>query len=196
MIADSKPSESPRLKPRWRIPPSLPILVAIVIGVLIRVAWLNAKPLWEDEAWTFVTAISDRPLVDIAGADPHPMSFYFVVRHLPAWFLSSDWAFRLPHAIASCVALVLIPFVFRRLLSPERGVGAPIRDPMADSGPSARTRLETLDDSSTDRLVAWCTLVFALLPLNVRYAQDARAYAFCQLAGVIVLLLYLKCRQK
>jgi len=195
MSADSTTTESPILKPSWRIPPSLPILVAIVLGVLIRVAWLNAKPLWEDEAWTFVTAISDRPLVDIAGADPHPMSFYFVIRQLPRWFLSSDWAFRLPHAIASCAALLLIPFVFRRLLSPDRGMGVPARDPRVDDRSFARTQPETLDNSSIDRLVAWCTLVFSLLPLNVRYAQDARAYAFCQLAGVIVLLLYLKCRQ-
>lgn len=179
---DASPSN-----PRWRIPHCpVPILAAIVLGVFIRVAWLDAKPLWEDEAWTFVTAIDGQPLIETCGADPHPLSFYFVCRHLPAWFLSSDWAFRLPHAIASCLALMLIPGVYRRLLNPSTATS----DLSAASGmaPDANTSIESL--------IRWCVLVFALLPLNVRYAQDARAYAFCQLAGVVVLFAYLASRRQ
>ncbi len=157
----------------------IPIYIALTLGVFLRVAWLNDKPLWEDEAWTFVTAISDRPLMDLVGADPHPLSFYWLTRKMPAWFLSSDWAFRLPHAIASCLALLLVPAVFRRLFPDDARANAP--------GESALSR---------ESLIRWCVLGFALLPLNVRYAQEARAYALCQLAGVLVLLAYLQCRTR
>ncbi|MCB9852080.1 MAG: hypothetical protein H6819_03215 [Phycisphaerales bacterium] len=179
---------TPSPNKRWRIPPCpIPILVAIFLGVVIRVAWLDYKPLWEDEAWTFVTAISERPLLETCAADPHPLSFYYVCRQLPAWFLSSDWAFRLPHALASCLALVLIPIVFRQWLS---------TDSTFARENSANSPQFSVDRGSSAALVRWCVLVFALLPLNVRYAQDARAYAFCQIAGVLVLLVYLRCRQR
>ena len=165
---------------QYRIPTCpIPIFIALTLGVFLRVAWLNDKPLWEDEAWTFVTAISDRPLLDLVGADPHPLSFYWLTRQMPAGFLSSDWAFRLPHAIASCLALLLIPAVFRRCLS--------------DNGPAPAPGATA---ESVESLIRWCVLGFALLPLNVRYAQEARSYALCQLAGVLVLLAYLQCRNR
>lgn len=173
---------------RWTIPKCpIPIFVALLLGVVLRVAWLNEKPLWEDEAWSFVTAVSHRPLLDICAADPHPLSFYWVTRHLPAWFLSSDWAFRLPQAFASCIALLLLPGVFRRWLRPSLAYG-PAPPDASTTGPFSSQSIESL--------IRWCVLVFALLPLNVRYAQDARAYAYCQLAGVLVLLAYFECRRR
>lgn len=177
--------ETPNCARRWSIPHCpIPIFIAILLGIVLRTAWLNDKPLWEDEAWTFVTAVGDKPLIDTCAADPHPLSFYWFTRQLPAWFFSSDWAFRLPQAVASCIALLLLPAVCRRLLLPTRTF---------DRGPPEASPIAT---PSLESLIRWCVLVFALLPLNVRYAQDARAYAFCQLTGVLVLLAYLECRQR
>ena len=144
----------------WRIPHCpVPIIVALLMGIVLRVGWLGDKPLWEDEAWTFVTAVADEPLRELVGADPHPYSFYWLCRQWPDALLASDFTFRLPLALAACLALALFPLVVKRLnVSPA--------------------------------LAGWGVLTFALLPLNVRYAQEARAYAFCQLAGILVLLAY------
>ncbi len=38
--------------------------------------------------------------------------------------------------------------------------------------------------------IRWCAVLFAALPLNVYYAQEARAYALVQLAGVACVALY------
>lgn len=112
-----------------------------------------------------MTAVSDKPLVDIVGADPHPYSYYWLERKLPNWFFTTDLAFRLPSAVFSCFSLILFSAVLRRA-------------------------------KFDSNLIRWFVLVFALLPLNVRYAQEARAYSLCQFLGMLVLLSYLACLEK
>ena len=44
-------------------------------------------------------------------------------------------------------------------------------------------------------LRAWCVLLFAVLPINIRYAHEGRVYALAQFLGVLVLVLYARARR-
>ncbi|HWL95053.1 MAG TPA: hypothetical protein VNT79_16150 [Phycisphaerae bacterium] len=131
------------------------VAAIILLGIILRFVGLGAKPLWEDEGWTFHAATAPEGLIAVAGLDPHPLSFYALYRALPAWFLETDWRFRLPSAIFSCGALLLFAALLRL------------------------ARVET-------RLALCSVALFAVLPLNLRYAHEARAYAAAQMLAVAV----------
>lgn len=134
----------------------LALALILFIGLALRLAGLDAKPLWEDEAWTFHTATAPEGALAISGMDPHPLSFYLLYRSLPEFFLVSDWAFRLPSAAFSFLALLL----FVRMM-----------------------RLASSDEFT----IVMATAFFAFLPINIRYAFEARAYALAELLAVAVL---------
>lgn len=137
----------------------IPVGWSMALGVGLRFLFLGRKPLWEDEGWTLYVSGSARSLTDLAGLDPHPLSFYAFARVMDGFLILSEWTLRFPSAFASSLALVLWAVCLIRLDVP--------------------------------RVVArWCVLLFAVLPLNLAYAQEGRAYALAQLAGVLCLTAY------
>ena len=142
-----------------------PIWASVALGAALRVVGLAHKPLWEDEGWTFHVVTAPQNLWTVTGLDPHPLSFYWLMRLLDGLVTTSDWAFRLPAVICSVLAIVLLA--------------------------------AALATFRVDRaLQRWCVLLFAVLPLNVIYGQEARAYALVQALGCAALLAYAWARRR
>lgn len=139
---------------------AIPLLLAILLGFVLRGLLLGEKPLWEDEGWTFNVAVDKGEIFDVTGLDLHPLTFYSVWRNLPAFCYHSDFGFRLPSLVFSCISVVLWAIAL------------------------------TLADVDK-RIRVWCVLAFALLPMNIRYAQEARAYALTQMLALAALTAYL-----
>ncbi len=160
-------TKAPNLLQASSNPPRCPIPVggAIVIGLTLRFVYLGSKPLWEDEGFTFMTLVSDSSLLSIAGADPHPFTFYIIARLMAGLMTISDWTFRLPSALLSVGALLL----WARTMK-VAGLAEHIR--------------------------RWCILLFAVIPINICYAQEGRAYALAQFGSVLALLAYVSALQR
>lgn len=149
-------------KPKWPdCPVSIP--VALLLGSVLRIAFLAARPLNVDEGWTMLVALSDLNLIEVTSfetsVDPHPLLFYAMYRQLAPWITSADWLFRIP----VCMFSVCSVFAFQRLMR------------VTDLEPEVKK---------------WSLLLFAVLPVNIHYAYDARAYSMAQLAAILVLLSY------
>lgn len=144
---------------------SITLVLLIFAALALRLSTVGSKPIWEDEAWTFVTAVAPEGLLAISGNDLHPLSFYAFYRMLPSWFFESDFRFRIPSALFSCASVLLAARFFKLAIS----------DRSLQMGSIA---------------------LFALLPLNVRYAYEARAYALAELMSLAVLTAYLSFRQR
>ncbi|MBK8270575.1 MAG: hypothetical protein IPK83_20655 [Planctomycetes bacterium] len=137
----------------------------VLAALALRLSTVGSKPIWEDEAWTFVTAVAPEGLLAISGNDLHPLSFYAFYRMLPSWFFESDFNFRIPSMLFSCVSVLLAARFFKLAIS----------DRSLQMGSIA---------------------LFALLPLNVRYSYEARAYALAEMMSLAVLTTYLSFRQR
>jgi mannosyltransferase len=116
-------------------------------GLLLRLAGLDAQPLWLDEA--FSLWVARLPLQDIPAwvtlIDHHPPLYYFMLHGWRASVGESEWAVRSLSALASVLTIPLLAAATRRLLGCEAALAA--------------------------------ALLAAVAPFQVRYAQEARMYS-------------------
>lgn len=134
------------------------------LACITRLAWLPARSLWFDEAYS--VAISRQPLADIwrlVALDVHPPLYYALLHATMQAFGDSLWAIRGLSALAG-VGGVLVAVCWVRVFASLPAV----------------------------RIVA---LLLAILPVAVRYSQEARMYALVSLwllAASLVLALWLR----
>ncbi len=139
-------------------------LVAVVVGLVLRVAIIGGKSPWEDECWTVWR--TDKPtlravLLDLRDS-PFPPLHYVIV-----WFIrqlsddNSIATIRLASVIMGTAAIPLTFVIWRRLLS------APA--------------------------ICWTTSLVALNSFHIWYSRDAKMYAGIWLFSMVSCGAYLWC---
>jgi uncharacterized membrane protein len=129
------------------------LVMIVVTGLALRIFELGSESIWYDELWAIRIARMD-PLGIIRASlgDNNPPLYYLLLHY---WMLlagDSEFAIRLPSAIASTLAVPLIYGIGRLLFSSSAGLMA--------------------------------ALLLSLSAYQVRYAQNARAYALLVFLGL------------
>lgn len=98
---------------------SLLLVLVLTLGIAMRWMDLGTGELWTDEAFTaLLTGHSLSEIGHITALDVHPPLYYFVVRLVRVLTGSAtEWTLRVPSALASTLALLLLASWFRRRLS-------------------------------------------------------------------------------
>jgi mannosyltransferase len=139
--------------------PWLLITMITILGLIVRVAWLGSKSLWTDEAHSLYFATQSVTNIFTNLCDPHPPAYYALL-HVFLTVGKSEFWLRLPSAIAGALTIPLL-YVLGR-----------------DAG--SYFSIPWLDRSTA--LLA--SLLLAVAPLLVWYAQEARMYALITALGV------------
>lgn len=141
---------------------------SIAIGALLRIVFIAAKPLQIDECWTFFVSTDDASLWTNTTFETAYDShpFLFYALYRSLADLITSSAWMFRLPVAAFSIATL--FAYRAFL---KATDLP------------------------DQIVRWSMLLFSVLPANVFYAYDARAYSLAQLVGISVLLSYLAYRQ-
>ena len=130
----------------------LVLLALVLVGMALRLAGLDAQPLWLDEAFSLWAA--RLPVEELPGwlarIDHHPPLYYFALRSWRAAVGESEWALRGLSALASVLTIPLLAAATRRLLGCEAALTAAV--------------------------------LVAVAPFQVRYAQEARMYSLVMVA--------------
>jgi mannosyltransferase len=116
----SRKTTLPLLYERWDL---LALLAIILLGAALRFYGLGFQSLWSDElaSWDF----SEHDTVGrvIQGETQPPL--YFLILHLWQWiFGDSEWALRLPSALAGWLCIPAIYLLGKRLYSGREGLMA------------------------------------------------------------------------
>jgi mannosyltransferase len=140
---------------RW-----MPVLVVFVLALAIRLWGLGDKPLWLDEAFTYVRAGMTTPdLVADSLRSHHTPTFFLVealMRRMGAGSADPQVWLRVPAAIAGAISVSLAFVIARRLGGMLAGIGA--------------------------------ALFLGLAPTELAYSQEARSYTM-EMALILVSLL-------
>jgi mannosyltransferase len=143
-------NKSESTSPAWN--PVVPGFIAVLLlGVVLRLAWLGEQPLWIDEAYSVWYASRDWGYLwqIVPQIDPHPMLYYSLLK---LWMVlgDSETILRLASALVSILTLPLIFLLGRWTGGETRG----------------------------DRVGLLGMLVFAVSSVQINFAQEARPYAF------------------
>jgi len=148
----------------------LGLLVIILIALALRLTLLGGQSLWYDEGVTWL--LSQKPpgeLLQWTAADIQPPLYYLLIWETDALFGSREWALRFPSVIFGVLTVPLIYILAHRLFpaaSSSRRLASP---PLLAAG------------------------LFAISPVMVYYAQEARMYTLlvfeATLAGYLLLKL-------
>jgi uncharacterized membrane protein len=127
----------------------------VVIGLVLRFGFLGMDSFWLDEV-NSVWLVLHHSAADLwtRNVDGHPPLFYVILRETLSLTGVSEFAARLPSAVASALNLSLI-FVLARRLHVRR------------------------------RFALAATVLLALAPIDIWYAQEARMYALVTTAGLL-----------
>ena len=142
---------------------------SLVIGALLRIVFIAVKPLQVDECWTFFVATDDASL----------------------W---TNTTFE--------TAYDSHPFLFYALYRSLAGLITSsewlFRLPVALFSIAALIAYRSFLQMTNlhEQIVRWSLLLFAVLPANIFYAYDARAYSLAQLVGIGVMFFYLAYRKQ
>lgn len=137
------------------------MVLALLLGATLRLAGLDARSLWFDEAYT--VWLSEQTLDVIwsipaqPGDDPHPRALKTVLHYWIDATGRSDLAVRLPTVLASILNLALLGLLARRLFGPTTAVIA--------------------------------VALLAVAPLDIWYAQEVRMYMWVTTAGLLFAVL-------
>jgi mannosyltransferase len=132
----------------------------LLVASALILPGLGEKDLWIDEADSVYFALHTWPALLLRLCDPHPPGYYALLKLAIGMFGASEFAVRLPSALASILtvaALVRLTIVLRAAQPRWVHVAFPLRLPAA---------------------------LLALAPLHVWYAQEARMYALVTLLGL------------
>lgn len=133
----------------------------LLLGAVLRFAWIDSKSLWFDEAFTVL--LSEKKPAEIwtfptrPGNDPHPRGFKTVLHYWIGMVGRSELAVRLPTVYASILNLALLGLLARRLFD-------------------RRTALVAVT-------------LLALAPLDLWYAQEVRMYMWVTTFGLLYAVL-------
>ncbi|NWJ98492.1 MAG: glycosyltransferase family 39 protein [Chloroflexi bacterium] len=126
-------------------------LALILVGSLLRLIGLGARPLWFDEVISAVYAQQDfANLVALNSGDNHPIGYYLALKGWITLFGNSETVIRLLSVATGVAALVLVWLIGRRLFPAEPYLA----------------------------LVALALTAFS--PFQIYFAQEARNYSFME----------------
>ena len=106
---------------RWAL---LALLAIMLLGAALRFYGLGVQSLWGDElaSWDFSERDALSQVIQGVRSDIHP-PLYFLILHFTQWiFGDSEWALRLPSAIAGWLCIPAIYLLGRRLYSEREGI--------------------------------------------------------------------------
>lgn len=114
-----------RLNGRYRpIPYQYALALIILIGGLLRLAFLGRQPLWRDEAFTAIVAQhAPADVLGIVSRDSAPPLFY-LLEHFTAAVSGSPWSLRLISALAGTALIPLVASLARRIHGEAAGLWA------------------------------------------------------------------------
>jgi len=141
---------------------------SLVIGAVLRIVFIAVKPLQIDECWTFFVATDDASLwtnTTFETAYDSHPFLFYVLYRSLAGLITSS---EWLFRLPVAMFSIAALFAYREFLQ--------------------MTKLP-------EQIVRWSLLLFAVLPANVFYAYDARAYSLAQLVGIGVMFFYLSYRQ-
>src|SRR5829696_1576191 len=113
----------PSLWERWAFPSLLAIML---LGAVLRLYGLDFQSLSDDElaSWDFSHRETLSQVIRGVRGDIHP-PLYFLILHFARWiFGESEWALRLPSAIAGWLCILAIYLLGKRLYSEREGIMA------------------------------------------------------------------------
>ncbi|HYE50402.1 MAG TPA: glycosyltransferase family 39 protein [Azospirillaceae bacterium] len=120
--------------------------VALLVGLLVRLAYIGREPLWLDEAYTVWFATI--PLADLWGRtpafEPHPPLYYTLLHFWTGLFGTGEAGVRSLSAVLNTAAIPFVYLAGRRIGGAWTGAAA--------------------------------ALVFSLMPFQLEWSQNARAY--------------------
>lgn len=88
------------------------VWAALVVGVVVRVAFLEAKPFWRDEAW--VALLLEDPLAAVAEGRPVPLAFLWATWPATLLPFPPEVALRW---LPLCAGIALLPLLARFAIS-------------------------------------------------------------------------------
>lgn len=148
----------------WRRPVRSFVLAVALLSLaalLLRLAGLGSKDLWQDEGTSVYYAQLPLQTLYWSLCDPHPPAYYGILR--AALVLgNSEWWVRLPSALGGTLAVLLTFVQARVLLRPLAGAPAP----------------------RVNRAALLAAALVAVAPLHVWYSQEARPYALLSAAAL------------
>src|SRR5215208_3301756 len=111
----------PSLWERWAFPSLLAIML---LGAVLRLYGLDFQSLSDDElaSWDFSHRETLSQVIRGVRGDIHP-PLYFLILHFARWiFGESEWALRLPSAIAGWLCIPAIYLLGKKLYSEREGI--------------------------------------------------------------------------
>lgn len=135
---------------------------ALLVAVVVRIAWLEDKPFWRDEAW--VALLVEQPLASVVDPQrprPAPLGFIAAVKLSGALPLPPEIAYRLPALLGGLALVPVLGWLARAL-------GAPPPIPL---------------------VVVWLA---AGAPALVYYSRELKPYGLGPLATALAALLALR----
>ena len=102
----------------------LVLLAIMLLGAVLRFYGLGFQSLWNDElaSWDISTRETISQLVGGVRSDDHP-PLYFLILRFSQWIIGdSEWALRLPSALAGWLAIPAIYLLGKRLYSEREGI--------------------------------------------------------------------------
>lgn len=156
VVAMLEGAEAQKTKPtrHW------PVIILITLLALgIRMVGLGSKGLWIDEADSLYFASQSFSDILYRLCDPHPPGYYVILSGFLSLGRSEFWV-RLPSAIADTLSIPLLYILTRELATV-------FAQPWLDR-----------------RTAVLASLLLAVAPLHVWYAQEARMYALVAVLGL------------
>jgi hypothetical protein len=106
--------------PGGSAPAAALLIAAVLLGVVLRLLWVDAKPLWNDEAFSLRTAVQPLgPLVASIALDVHP-PLYFLTLHGWLRLVPADQTARVFSVLAGSAALPIVFLLARPMIGPFR----------------------------------------------------------------------------
>jgi len=111
--------------PNYGILISRLLLFTLVLASILRFYGLSRLGLWADELWVVMDSSSGSlwdMLLTVYYQDNHPPGYYFLIRYTQILFGSSDFAIRLPSALAGIILVAATFMAGRKHLSKEAAI--------------------------------------------------------------------------
>lgn len=109
------------LRKRWAL---LALGAIMLLGGALRFYGLGIQSLWSDEvaSWYFSRADGVGQVVSNVREDIHPPGYFVILHFTQSVFGDSEWALRLPSAIAGWLCIPAIYLLGRRIYSDREGL--------------------------------------------------------------------------
>lgn len=164
--------------------PLLLLAAITLLGAALRLYRLGAKGLWLDEAfsvWMAWRSLSDM-LAWVIRIDQHPPLYYFLLHF---WIWPDDSAATV-RALSALLGILTLPVIY---LLGQRLMGHPGVVALAgNSGADAAIDQPGVPVLTGQKIALFATLILAISPFHIRFAQETRMYTLLTLNASLAML--------